>query len=229
MSQQRRDDDTELESGSPGADDELDPEMSAGGEGEDAPSLDELAEAAAEAEAEVEVASESRDAVSRLKQEAAEAQDRYLRTYADFENYRKRTQRDLAEFRKYANEQMALDLLTVADHLGLAIRHAQEAGGSGQGLQEGVGLVYKQLLDLLDRYGVKSFKAEGEPFDPKLHDAMMQVETADAPENTVVQVFQDGYRYHEKVLRHARVGVSKMPAGASAQKPAAAGQDGNEE
>jgi molecular chaperone GrpE len=58
--------------------------------------------------------------------EAAEANEKYLRTYADFENYRKRSQRDLADFRKYANEQFAMELLTVVDHLGLAIKHAGE-------------------------------------------------------------------------------------------------------
>jgi molecular chaperone GrpE len=195
---------------------ELDPEVAAGidEEEEGAPSVDDLAAAAAEAESEVEGGSERREIVERLQQEAYEAQDRYLRTYAEFENYRKRAQRDLTEFRKYANEQLAQDLLTVLDHLGLALKHAKEAGGAGHGLQEGVELVYKQFCDTLEKYGVKPFKAEGERFDPKLHDAMMQVETADVPENTVVQVFQDGYLYHEKVLRHARVGVSKRPADA---------------
>jgi molecular chaperone GrpE len=146
--------------------------------------------------------------------EAAEANEKYLRTYADFENYRKRMQRDQAEFRKYANEQMALELLTVIDHLGLALRHAGESGSAGEGLHQGVEMVYKQFRDVLEKFGIKPFKAEGEPFDPAMHDAMMQVETADVPENTVVQVFQDGYLYHEKVLRHAKVGVSKRPSGA---------------
>jgi len=149
--------------------------------------------------------------------EAAEANEKYLRTYADFENYRKRVQRDQTDFKKYANEQMALELLTVIDHLGLALKHANESGGSGEGLQQGVEMVYKQFRDVLEKFGIEPFKSEGEPFDPAMHEAMMQVETADAPENTVVQVFQDGYRYHEKVLRHAKVGVSKRPAGASVE------------
>lgn len=141
--------------------------------------------------------------------EAAEANEKYLRTYADFENYRKRMQRDLAEFRKYANEQLALELLTVVDHLGLALKHAGESGENAQGLQEGVELVYKQFRDVLEKFGVKAFAAEGEPFDPARHDALMQVVKEDAPENTVVQVLQDGYLYYDKVLRHAKVGVSK--------------------
>jgi molecular chaperone GrpE len=146
------------------------------------------------------------------KQEAEEANDKYRRTYADFENYRKRMQRDQAEFRKYANEQMALELLTVLDHLSLALKHANEGGSSGDALQQGVEMVYKQFRDVLEKFGITPFKAEGEPFDPATHEAMMQVETSDVPENRVVQVFQDGYLYHEKILRHAKVGVSKKPS-----------------
>ncbi len=143
--------------------------------------------------------------------EAAAANDKCLRTYADFENYRKRMQREVADFRKYANEQFALELLPVVDHMGLALKHAGESGETVQGLQQGVELVYKQLRDSLEKIGVKQFIAEGEPFDPARHDAMMQVVTEEVPENTVVQVMQEGYLYHDKVLRHAKVGVSKKP------------------
>jgi molecular chaperone GrpE len=143
--------------------------------------------------------------------EAKEANEKYLRASADFENYRKRLQRDLADFRKYANEQLALEILTVVDHLALALKHSRESGDATQGLQQGVELVYKQLRDVLEKFGVKSFEAEGQSFDPARHDAMMQVITDDVPENTVVQVMQDGYEYYDKVLRHAKVGVSKKP------------------
>jgi molecular chaperone GrpE len=150
------------------------------------------------------------------KKEAAEANEKYLRTYADFENYRKRMQRDLADFRKYANEQLALELLPVVDHLGLALKHASETGEANGGLLQGVEMVYKQFRDILEKFGIKPFQAEGEPFDPAKHDAVMQVPTTEAPENTVVQVLQDGYWYYDKVLRHAKVGVAKRPAGAQA-------------
>lgn len=160
-------------------------------------------------------------ALEQKTQEAAEANEKYLRTYADFENYRKRMQRDQADFKKYANEQLALELLTAIDHLGMAIKHANEAGGGGEGLQQGVEMVYKQIRDVLEKFGVVPFRAEGERFDPAMHEAMMQVETGDVPENMVVQVFQEGYRYHDKVLRHAKVGVSKKPAGGAGEPPSA--------
>jgi len=150
-------------------------------------------------------------ALAQKTQEAAEANEKYLRTYADFDNYRKRMQRDLADFRLYANEQLALELLPVIDHLGLAIKHAGAAEGNVQGLQEGVELVYKQLRDVLEKFDIKSFDSWGEPFDPAKHDALMQVERDDVPENVVVQVMNEGYLYHDKVLRHAKVGVSKRP------------------
>lgn len=143
--------------------------------------------------------------------EATEANEKYLRTYADFDNYRKRMQRDLSEFRVYANEQLALELLPVIDHLGLALKHTGAGEENVQGLQQGVELVYKQLRDVLEKFGIKSFESWGEPFDPAKHDAMMQVERDDVPPNVVVQVMNEGYLYHDKVLRHAKVGVSKRP------------------
>jgi molecular chaperone GrpE len=150
-------------------------------------------------------------ALERKTKEVKEVNEKYLRASADFDNYRKRMQRDLADFRKYANEQLALELLTVVDHLGLALKHARDSGENEnvQGLREGVELVYKQLRDALEKFDVKAFASEGQPFDPARHEAMMQVVTDDAPENTVVQVLQEGYLYHDKVLRHAKVGVSK--------------------
>ncbi len=151
-------------------------------------------------------------ALAQKTREAAEAQDKYLRTYADFENFRKRKQREIDEFRKYANEQIVFELLTVVDHLGLALKHAADSGEPGDGLREGVELIYKQLRDMLEKFGVKAFAAEGEPFDPAKHDAVMQAVSDDAPENTVAQVFTEGYMYHDKVLRHAKVSVTKKQA-----------------
>jgi len=150
-------------------------------------------------------------ALAQKTQEATEANEKYLRTYADFDNSRKRMQRELADFRLYANEQLALELLPVIDHLGLAIKHAGVAEENVQGLQQGVELVYKQLRDVLEKFGIKSFESWGEPFDPAKHDALMQVERDDVPANVVVQVLNEGYLYHDKVLRHAKVGVSKRP------------------
>src|SRR5574337_1287278 len=157
----------------------------------------------AEASPERQEAEKLAEALEQKTKEAAEANEKFLRTYADFDNYRKRMQRDLADFRKYANEQLAVELLSVVDHLGLALKHSGEAAEPSQALRQGVELVYKQLRDALEKFGVKQFAAEGERFDPAKHEAMMQVVTDDVPDNTVVQVLQDGYLYHDKILRHA--------------------------
>jgi len=192
----------------------LDPEVSPGGN----VSEDALQEMARGAELEAAAGSLVQEIeklsleLEQKKQEAEEASDKYRRSYADFENYRKRMQRDQVEFKKYANEQIALELLTVIDHLSLALKHSNEGGNSGEALVKGVEMVYKQFRDVLEKFGITTFKAEGEPFNPAMHEAMMQVETGDVPENRVVQVFQDGYLYHEKILRHAKVGVSKKPS-----------------
>jgi molecular chaperone GrpE len=212
-------------------DPELDPEISAGPQVPEE-ELQRAAQASEEESAANSLAKEIEDlavALDQKNREAAESNEKYLRTYADFENYRKRMQRDQAEFRKYANEQMALELLTVLDHLGLALKHACDAPEKSEGLQQGVEMVFKQFRDVLEKFGIKTFKAVGEPFDPALHDAMMQVETGEIPENTVVQVFQDGYLYHEKVLRHAKVGVSKKPSGATTEPSTSAADEHREE
>lgn len=166
-----------------------------------------------------EAQAEEEDETARLKaeleqkkREAADAHDKYVRTYADFDNYRKRMQKELADARKYANEQIALELLSVVDHLALAIEHASNAGENNRGLREGVELVYKQLKDVLQKFGITPFSSLGERFDPSRHDALMQDTAADAAENTITKVFQEGYMYHDKVLRHAKVAVAKKPS-----------------
>jgi len=215
----------------PELDPELDPEVSPDQDvSEEA--LQEMAQAAEQEAAAGGLAREIEQIAIELeqkKQEAEEANDKYRRTYAEFENYRKRMQRDQAEFKKYANEQMALELLTVLDHLSLALKHANEGGSSGDALQQGVEMVYKQFRDVLEKFGIVPFKAEGEPFDPAMHEAMMQVETGDVPENRVVQVFQDGYLYHEKILRHAKVGVSKKPSASGGDTAATQAEDTGEQ
>lgn len=173
-----------------------------------------------------EQAGEMERLVSLLEQkerEAAEAHDKYLRTYADFDNYRKRMQREIADLRRYANEQIALDLLSVVDHLGLAIEHASNTSENNQGLREGVELVYKQLRDVLKKYGITPFSSLGERFDPSRHDALMQDSTSDAPENTITRVLQEGYMYYDKVLRHAKVAVAKRQPGGTPEEAATEG------
>ncbi|HEY7310756.1 MAG TPA: nucleotide exchange factor GrpE [Gemmataceae bacterium] len=147
---------------------------------------------------------------SRL-QSAEQKRDEYLelaqRTRADFENYQKRIQRDLATERRFAQAPLASELLAALDNLERATAAAEQAGEKGP-LVQGVSMVHTQLLDALRRHGVTRMEALGLPFDPNLHEAVMQLPSAEHPSMTVVQVLQPGYLIHERVLRPARVAVS---------------------
>jgi molecular chaperone GrpE len=147
-------------------------------------------------------------------QEAERARDENLnlvaRARADFENYQKRNQRDLAVERRYAQAPLAGDLLPALDNLERAIAAAEKAGDAGP-LAKGVHMVQNQLLDVLRRHGVTRIEAQGKPFDPNLHQAVVQQPTAERPPNTVVQVLEQGYLLHDRVLRPARVAVSTAP------------------
>ena len=142
---------------------------------------------------------------------AEQTRDEYLtlarQTRADFENYQKRASRDLATERRYAQLPLAEDLLGAIDNLERAIAAAEQAGDKGP-LAQGVSLVLTQLLDVLRRHGVSRIEVLGQPFDPNLHQAVMQQPSADHPPNTVLQVLASGYMMHERVLRPATVIVS---------------------
>ena len=147
---------------------------------------------------------------SRL-QSAEQKRDEYLdlaqRTRADFENYQKRMKRDLVEERRYAQAPLASDLLAAIDNLERAIAAAQQAGEQGP-LAQGVAMVHTQLLDILRRHGITRIEAQSRPFDPNLHQAVMQQPSKEHPPMTVVQVLEQGYTIHDRVLRPARVVVS---------------------
>jgi molecular chaperone GrpE len=148
----------------------------------------------------------------RTKLQAAEqARDQYLdlalRTKADFENYQKRMQRDLATERRFAQAPLAADLLGALDNLERAMAAAQKAGEAGP-LVQGVGLVHSQILDVLRRHGIQRIEAQGQPFDPNQHQAVLQQPSQQHPPMTVVSVLENGYMIHDRVLRPARVAVS---------------------
>jgi molecular chaperone GrpE len=150
-----------------------------------------------------------------LRNRAAAAEkerDQFLalvqQTRADFENYQKRVQRDMAQERRYAQQPLALDLLAALDNLDRATAAARQAGETGP-LVQGVAMVQAQLLDVLRRHGINRIDALGKPFDPNLHQAVMQQPVANVPPNTVVQVLEQGFTIHDRVLRPARVVVSK--------------------
>ncbi|MAS13844.1 MAG: nucleotide exchange factor GrpE [Nitratireductor sp.] len=154
------------------------------------------------------------DVLVRLAKENEELKERALRLAAEMENLRKRTARDVAEARSYSIAGFARDMLTVSDNLRRALEavpaEARAAGDSGlSSLMEGVEMTERSMLSTLERHGVKQIDPKGERFDPHFHQAMFEVPDPETPENTVVQVVQQGYVIGERVLRPAMVGVAK--------------------
>ncbi len=152
----------------------------------------------------------SPDDLEKLKKSASE-RDQYfemaLRMKAEFENYQKRAQKDRETERRYAFGPLALDLLPVIDNLDRAISAAQQAGDNGA-LVQGVVMVQNQFLEQLKRNGITRIEAAGKPFDPNLHQAVMQKPTDEVETNTVVQVLENGFMNLDRVLRPAKVVVS---------------------
>ncbi len=152
--------------------------------------------------------------LAQAQEEAKTHKEQYMRTLADMDNLRKRTQREKEDLAKFANENILREILPVIDNLERAVEHAEQADN---GLVEGVQMTLTQFSQVLDRFGVKPIESMGQPFDPALHQAMGQLESADQPVNTVVQQLQKGYQLNERLLRPAFVMVAKAPA-----QPAAA-------
>lgn len=149
-----------------------------------------------------------RQQVEIKEQEAKSAYDRLLRQAAELENFKKRTLRDREESVRFANEALVKDLLPIIDNLERAVAHAQ-GGGNGKPLVEGVEMVLKGLLDVLNKYGVTPIEAVGQAFDPVKHEAMAQVESVEHQPNTVIQEYHKGYLFNGRLLRPALVTVAK--------------------
>ena len=157
------------------------------------------------------VEAEQTEDVEGLKKEVSELKDKYLRLYADFENYKRLVTKEKEELIKYSNEELMKELLSVIDHLELALQHSSN-NESSTALAEGVEMTLKDLKTTLEKFGMVSIEALGKPFDPSIHHAMTQVESEKTEENTVVTEFRKGYMLRDRVLRAALVGVSKKPS-----------------
>lgn len=153
------------------------------------------------------------EAIEDLKKKAAE-RDQYLdlaqRTRAEFENFQKRNRNERELERKFAYTPLVRDLLPVLDNLERALGASQQAGEAGS-LAQGVAMVQTQFLDLLKRNSIVRIDALNKPFDPNEHEAVMQQPSAEHAPNTVLQILENGFMIHDRVLRPAKVIVSGKP------------------
>jgi molecular chaperone GrpE len=149
--------------------------------------------------------------LERATAKAREEHERLLRTAADLENYRKRAAREREEIQRFGVERIVKELLPVLDDLDRALA----ATPPGDPLAEGVRLVRASFERALARHGVVGFSALGEPFDPALHEALMQVPSADAAPGTVVLEHARGFKLNDRLVRPAMVGVAVAPPASS--------------
>jgi molecular chaperone GrpE len=143
--------------------------------------------------------------LQRLRSECDGLLDRLARLQAEFDNYRKRAVKENADFRDYAVADAARSLLPVVDSLSLALNNS----GNAEEFKRGVELIHKQLQDLLQKLNVQRVPSQGEPFDPRMHEAIEMVESNEVADNHVLEELAAGYRIKDRLLRPAMVRVAK--------------------
>ncbi len=152
--------------------------------------------------------------LERLQSENGELKDKLLRTLADMENLRRRTEREVADAKTYGVTSFARDMLTFVDNLHRAIESMPadaraRAEGPLKSFVEGIELTERDFLSRLTRHGVRKLEPQGTKFDPNMHEALFEIPDESVPTGTVMQVVETGYAIGERVLRPAKVGVSR--------------------
>lgn len=161
-----------------------------------------------EAEAAEAEAADADDEAEKLRAELAEQRDKYLRLMAEYDNYQKRSQREKAARYADAVIDTAEQILPIGDNLERALA-TEVTSEDAVKFKEGIEMVMKQFNDCLDKLGITPIKAEGEQFDPNLHNAVMHIEDENIDDNTVVEEFIKGYIYqNDRVVRHSMVKVA---------------------
>ncbi|MFC7393295.1 nucleotide exchange factor GrpE [Scopulibacillus cellulosilyticus] len=145
--------------------------------------------------------------IKKLQEEQDELKNRLLRVQADYENYKRRTNEEKIKERKFRAQSLVEEILPVLDNFKRAL-DVQIESEEAKSLKQGMDMVYRQLTDAMEKEGVKEIEAVGKPFDPHLHQAVMQVENDEYEPNTVVEVLQAGYSLNDRVVRPAMVKVN---------------------
>jgi len=144
--------------------------------------------------------------IEKLVKEREDLYQRLARLQADFDNFRKRSRKEQEDFARYASQNLVERLLPVLDNFSRAL---EAEYGDNNSLKAGVEMTYRQLFEVLSQEGLTVIEAKGQTFDPEYHEAVMQEETDEYPDGTVIEVFQKGYKLKNKVIRPAMVKVAK--------------------
>ncbi len=143
-----------------------------------------------------------------IEYELESYKDRFLRKAAEFENYKRRIENDQLNLLKYAAESLIIKLLPVIDDFERSLVHMKDAKDVDS-IRNGISLVYDKLMKILEDQGVKAIEAVGKPFDVHYHEAIMQRKVDDIAPHTVIDEFEKGYLYKDRVIRHTKVSVSE--------------------
>lgn len=154
----------------------------------------------------VEEAEEEFSEIDKIKNEAKEVNEKYLRLQAEFQNFKKRTEKEKTDLYKYANEKVFADLLPLMDNMERALA-STESGTDG--IVEGLKMIKKSFDDIFSKNGIAVIEAMGAEFDPELHHAVMSDDSDDHDSEHVIEEFQKGYTLNGKVIRHSMVKVAK--------------------
>jgi molecular chaperone GrpE len=172
--------------------------------------LSESTSAGDETESE-QVSDDPLDMVAAAQMEAVEARQDMLRMQADMENLRKRLVREQEKARRRTLERFMGDLLPVRDSLERGLEAASDPAASVEALREGKELIMKMLTKVMGDHGLQTIDPAGEAFDPEKHEAMTMLPSPDHDENTVINVLEKGYQLHDRLIRPAKVVVSRKP------------------
>lgn len=153
---------------------------------------------------------ELRKTLEEKEESFKELNNRYLYLQADFENFKKIKAKEKQDLLKFGNEVLIKELIPVIDNLERAIDHANKTEG-GKGIIEGIQITLNEFLKVLERSGIEGVEAVGKKFDPNLHEALFQEEREDVEPDIVISELQKGYVLNGRLLRPARVSVSKQP------------------
>ena len=171
-------------------------------------SIDEILEAVKNAAEKDQAASASGSSSNaKLEAEIAELKDKNLRLYAEFDNFRRRTAKESFEMMVTANASLIGKLTEVLDNFNRAFDPQNKA--SAEDFEKGIKLIFGRFKDLLEAEGLEEIDPTGAPFDPNVHDALLQQHSDKVPENHVIQTISKGYKLKSKILSHAKVIVSK--------------------